>query len=82
MELTAESDCKIADIDHFLDFTEAFLEAFTHFIAYKCTEICFIYTEGVADLADDFPALWRWEMTPNCERCLSGFHHFIVCLGI
>ena len=82
MKLTAESNGKIADIDHFLDFAEAFLEAFTHFIAHKCAEICFVCTEGVADLAYDFPALWRGEMTPNGERRLSGFHHFIVCLSI
>jgi hypothetical protein len=82
MKLTAESNGKIADIDHFLDFAEAFLEAFTHFIAYKCAEICFVYAEGVADLADDFPALWRGEMTPNRERRLGGFHHLIVGLGI
>ncbi len=82
MQLTTQSNGKIADIDHFLYFAEAFLEAFSHFVAHEGTEVGFVNTQCIANLPHNFSAFGGGSMSPSFE-CLSGnVNHLVVCLAI
>ncbi len=63
---------KIADVDHFLHFAQAFLQAFTHFVAYQLAKGLFVFPKFFTHLANDLAPLGCRPVTPFC-KCLLRF---------
>src|SRR5690606_15881675 len=71
IKLPAQAGCKIADIDHLLHLTQAFLEALAHFIRYQCAEVPLMPTQGIPKLPDDLAAPGCRHLPPvgKCSGC-------------
>src|SRR5450432_304316 len=78
VELTGKSDGKIADIDHFLYFAIAFLEALSHFIRYQSAKGRLVRAEGFADLSDDLAATGRGPAAPFGKGVQCGLYDRII----
>src|SRR5690606_18902501 len=84
VQLTRQSDSKIADIDHLLNFAVPFLKRFPHFVRNKFSERFFVLAEFHTELTNDFTALWS-RHHPESFECFHGSRHgfFVIffCRG-
>ena len=78
VELAGKADCEIADIDHFLHFAPAFLQALAHLIRNEAAEVLFVLAQFVTILADDLAPLGSGEGSPYLEGFLSFADHMVV----
>ena len=47
VELAAEADCEITDVDHFLDFAKSFGTDFAHFESDELAKRLLVFTEQI-----------------------------------
>ena len=70
VELPGKPNGEVTNIDHFLHFPQAFLQALAHLVAHQRPQRIFVLTQLIAILAYNFPALWGWQFSPYIKRCL------------
>src|SRR5207248_11207930 len=71
VELAGESDGKVADVDHFLDFAERLLGDLADFEGDEIGEIGFAFAEFLAEATDELAALGGGDETPLEESFVS-----------
>jgi hypothetical protein len=85
VELAAEADGELADVDHLLDFAERFLRNLAGFPADERGEIGFVFAELLAEGADELAAHGGGDCSPCEERVGRGvdsrFHVAGACHG-
>src|SRR5690606_27075219 len=81
VELTRQTNRKVADVDHLLHFALAFSNDFSGFERDEEAEVFFGVAQRVAQLPDDFSAYWRRQQFPFFESTLSAFHRALVFGG-
>ncbi len=82
VKLTGKSHSEITDVNHFLNFTQTFLERFTHFIRNQLTQRLFVFADLFSKLTNHFSTLRCRNCAPNFECFLSFQDHcFVFCFG-
>ncbi len=71
VELTRQTDCEIADVDHFLYFAEAFRRNLASFERNETAEIFLGSAEFFTQETDQFATLWSWNSAPCAESFVS-----------
>ena len=82
VELAGKTYRKITDINDFLDLSQAFLEAFSHFVGYQLTQRLFESAKFFPQQTDQLTAAWRRHRSPFLKgRNSSGHDLFIIGMG-
>ena len=85
VELAAQTNCEVTDVDHFLHFTQTFLQRLAHFVAHQGTERILLLTEGISELADHLSPFGRRNIPPFNEsglrRSNDSLVFFLSCAG-
>ena len=74
--MTRKANRKITDVDHFLYFAIAFLQAFSHFVGNQFAQRFFIGAQCFAYLPNNFAAFGSGPGAPFREGSLGFGHHF------
>ena len=72
VQLTGQADGEIADVDHFLNFTQAFLSDLAGLPRHQLTEIGLVFTQDVAQLTHQFATARRRNLAPQLERMICA----------
>ena len=68
IELTRQADCKVADIDHFLDFTQALLHDLSRFDRNQPSKCGLMLAQQLSEYANQFAATRRRNIAPP-QKC-------------
>ena len=68
MELAAQTDREVTDVDHLLHFTQALLVALPHLVAHQLAEVRLMRPQGFSDLTDHLAPFGSRPCTPLKER--------------
>src|SRR6266498_1478689 len=74
------TDRKIADVNHLLDFAMSFYANLSHFHRHKIAERFLQFAQGIAEIANDFPALGCWYFTPLKKNLLRHRSDLFISL--
>src|SRR5210317_1749285 len=78
VQLSGQSNRKVADVDHFLHLSQAFLQTFAHFIRDEFTKRIFELSQLLPKLPDNLSALRCRNTSPMRECVLSRFNDPLV----
>jgi len=78
VELAAQTNREVTDVDHLLHLTQTFLQRLTHFVAHQGTERILLLTEGISELADHLPPFGRRNSSPFNESRLRRSNDSLV----
>ena len=81
IELSGESHGKVADVDHFLDFAEAFLEALAHLEGYEGAQSVFVLAQCLSVEAHNFTPLRCRNGAPRFSGLYCGADGAFVVIG-
>ncbi|MNQ59921.1 hypothetical protein D3C85_741840 [compost metagenome] len=72
VQLARQADGEVADVDHFLYFTQAFLSDLTGFPRHQFAQVGLVLTQYFAELAHQFTATRCRDLAPQVERMLGA----------
>src|SRR6185369_2023471 len=74
VKLTRKSNCKIADVDHFLHFTFTFRQNLPRLESYQPAQVMLGFAQCVAELANDIPSFRSRNLLPGLKSLLRANH--------
>ena len=80
IKLARQAHCEIADVDHFLDLTQAFLGDLARLPGHQLPPVRLVLAQQIAELAHQFATAWRRHLAPGLE-CMLGTGDVLLGLG-
>ncbi|MNG06345.1 hypothetical protein D3C84_895750 [compost metagenome] len=76
VQLARQTNSEIADVDHFLNFTQTFLVDFASFDRYQFTKLVFVLTQHFAEHTNQFATTRRRYISPSQEGLMRKIDLF------